>query len=87
MRLNKESKLPMYAQLFESIRQKISSGELLEGEKLPFEHELCTQYDISRTTVRQAMSDLEKEGYIKKDSRKGDVCKRTSGKTKLDKNL
>ena len=83
MRLNKESKLPMYAQLFESIRQKISSGELLEGEKLPFEHELCTQYDISRTTVRQAMSDLEKEGYIKKIHGKGMFVKGQAVKQSL----
>lgn len=71
MSINKHSKLPMYAQLFEAITQKIASGELKEGDQLPFERELCLQYEISRTTVRQAMSELEKEGYIKKIHGKG----------------
>lgn len=71
MRINKKSKLPLYAQLFELITQQISAGEFKEGEQLPFERELCQQYEISRTTVRQAMSELEKEGYIKKIHGKG----------------
>ncbi|HBH14385.1 MAG TPA: GntR family transcriptional regulator [Leclercia adecarboxylata] len=71
MTINKQSKLPMYAQLFERITQKIASGELKEGDQLPFERELCQRYEISRTTVRQAMSELEKEGYIKKVHGKG----------------
>lgn len=71
MLLNKRSKLPMYAQLFDVITRKISEGELKEGDRLPFERELCQQYAISRTTVRQAMSELENEGYIKKIHGKG----------------
>jgi len=71
MTLNKQSKLPMYAQLFDVITQKINAEELKEGDQLPFERELCQQYAISRTTVRQAMSELEKEGYIQKVRGKG----------------
>ncbi|BBR58078.1 GntR family transcriptional regulator [Klebsiella sp. WP7-S18-CRE-02] len=71
MKINKKSKLPMYAQLFEIVTQKINAGELKAGQQLPFERELCLQYEISRTTVRQAMAELEKEGFIKKIHGKG----------------
>lgn len=71
MTINKNSKLPMYAQLFEVISHQICVGERQEGDRLPFERELCLQYALSRTTVRQAMSELEREGYIKKVHGKG----------------
>lgn len=71
LNVDKKSKTPMYAQLFDIILQKITSGELIEGGKLPFERELCDEYNISRTTVRQAMDELEKKGYINKIRGKG----------------
>lgn len=62
--INKRSRVPLYAQLIDIIVEKISSGEWKEYDKLPSERELCDMYDISRTTICQAMIELENEGYI-----------------------
>lgn len=69
--IEKKSRVPLYAQLIDLIVGKINSGELKEHDKLPSERELCDMYDISRTTIRQAMIELENEGYIYKEHGKG----------------
>jgi GntR family transcriptional regulator len=69
--IDKKSRVPLYAQLIDIIVGKISSGDLKEHDKLPSERELCDMYDISRTTIRQAMIELENEGYIYKEHGKG----------------
>ena len=50
---------------------EIIDNTLEENEKLLSEREICEKYDVSRTTVRQAMDELEKEGYIYKIHGKG----------------
>jgi GntR family transcriptional regulator len=46
-------------------------NEMEENEKIPSEREICEIYDVSRTTVRQAISELAREGYIYKKHGKG----------------
>lgn len=62
--VEKESKIPLYYQLFNVIKEKIDTGELRENDRLPSERELCDIYEISRFTVRQAIKELENRGYI-----------------------
>ncbi|HLU24047.1 MAG TPA: GntR family transcriptional regulator [Bacillaceae bacterium] len=69
--INKDSRLPLYYQLTDIIIEKIESGFYKEHDKLPSERELCEMYDVSRTTVRQTMQELEKENYIYKQHGKG----------------
>ncbi|MGJ7910381.1 GntR family transcriptional regulator [Neobacillus sp. LXY-1] len=76
--IDKKSRIPLYAQLIDIILHKINSGELKEHDKLPSERELCDQFDISRTTIRQAMIELEKEGYIYKEHGKGSFVSPTT---------
>ena len=45
-------------QIFEQLKEKIFNGELQTGEKLPSENELCKLYNVSRTTIRQALANL-----------------------------
>lgn len=45
-------------QIFRQLKNKILSGELRPGDKLPSENELCSLYGVSRTTVRQALANL-----------------------------
>ena len=66
-----DNRLPLYYQLMDIIIKKINNGELKEHDKLPSERELCEQYNVSRTTVRQTMQELEKENLIYKQHGKG----------------
>ena len=62
---------PLYFQLKNIIKSKIISNELKGQARLPSEAELCTEYSVSRATVRQALSELQKEGLIYRDRGKG----------------
>ncbi|SCY44164.1 GntR family transcriptional regulator [Alkaliphilus peptidifermentans] len=64
--IDKNSRLPLYYQLMDLLIEQIENGELKQGDKLLSERELCEQYDISRSTVRLAIQELEREGYIYK---------------------
>ncbi len=53
------SHIPYYFQLLEIIKSQISGEVWKAGERLPSEPELCQQYGVSRTVVRQALQELE----------------------------
>lgn len=55
----------------EELIKKIENNTYKEGEKLPSERELCELYHLSRITVRNALQELEREGYIYKLHGKG----------------
>ncbi|MCD2255108.1 GntR family transcriptional regulator [Lactobacillus sp. CC-MHH1034] len=46
------------------VKEKILDGTYKINDKLPTESELMSMYDVSRYTVRRAMSDLENEHYV-----------------------
>ena len=66
-----KSHIPLYYQLEQVLRKQILSGELTPSEPIPTERELCDEFDISRTTVRQALISLEREGLLKRVQGKG----------------
>lgn len=70
-KIKHDSPLSLYYQLKQIIKKKIENGEYEENEKLPSESELCQEYDISRATVRQALTELENDDYIYKIHGKG----------------
>jgi GntR family transcriptional repressor for pyruvate dehydrogenase complex len=53
-------------QVEEQIRSAIFSGELRGGERLPSEAELARQFEVSRTTVREALRSLSAQNLIDK---------------------
>ena len=64
--IDKESDIPIHHQLYLILEKKIQDGDYPGGSIMPSEAELQSQYGISRITVRRAISDLEKYGYVKK---------------------
>ncbi len=58
------SPLPKHYQLSQLLRQQILSGELPPGIKILGENQLCQKYQLSRGTVRKALSTLINEGLI-----------------------
>ena len=65
------SPIPLYSQLKELLRSGILDGTYPAHSRMPSESELGTIYQVSRITVRQALSDLHKEGLIFKIHGKG----------------
>lgn len=68
--IDKNSRTPLYLQLMDILINKINKN-MDEHEQLLSEREICDTYDVSRTTVRQALDELEKDGYIYKIHGKG----------------
>ena len=66
MNIDKKSIIPLYYQLADYLRDKITSRAILPGDLVPSEFELMNQFDISRGTVRQAIQQLELEGLVER---------------------
>jgi GntR family transcriptional regulator len=69
--INKKSPIPIYHQLEEYIKQQIADGTLKEEEAIPSERELAERFQISRMTVRQAITNLVLEGYLYRQKGRG----------------
>lgn len=54
-----------YEQIGDQLRELIINGTLRPGQRLPREHELASQFGVSRTTVREALRLLSAEGLIR----------------------
>jgi GntR family transcriptional repressor for pyruvate dehydrogenase complex len=55
---------PLSTVVAESLTEKIRSGELQPGTQLPTEAELCSEYDVSRTVVREAVARLRSDRLV-----------------------
>lgn len=63
-KIDLKSKVPLYFQLANIIIYAIESGSLKYGEQLWTEFEFCSYYQVSRATIRQAMTLLIQEEYV-----------------------
>lgn len=63
--LNPSEGIPLYQQLYESLRDSIERGHLPKGEKLPSIRKLSEDLRLSRTTVETAYQQLCVEGYVR----------------------
>ena len=55
---------PKYRELYQWLADRIYDGTYKYQQKLPSESALCRQFSISRQTVRNAMDQLECDGFI-----------------------
>jgi GntR family transcriptional regulator len=62
--------LPIYYQIKQTIKGWIVNKEFGPGNKIPSENELADRFNVSRLTVRQAISQLTQEGFL--NSRRGE---------------
>ncbi|NIM93268.1 MAG: UTRA domain-containing protein [Anaerolineales bacterium] len=56
--------IPLYMQIAEGILNRISSGELKPGDRLPTERDLSRELEVNRQTIRRALRALEAQGMI-----------------------
>lgn len=82
--INKFSNIPLYSQLKDLIIEKIEKGIFKEDTKIPSEDEFCRLYEISRPTVRQAISELVNGGYLYKARGKGTYVAKPKYKISLN---
>jgi GntR family transcriptional regulator len=62
---------PLYSLVASRAEQLIASGAWREGDRLPPERQLCHQFDVSRSTLRQALGELEERGLISRHQGRG----------------
>jgi len=63
--------LPKYHRVKEAVLTRIGDGTWLPGSLLPPEPVLCTEFGVSRITIRKAISDLVHDGKIQTVQGKG----------------
>jgi len=68
--LDENSKTPLHIQLYEAIKEDIFSNYSV-GDKLPSIRKVATHYNLSKTTVESAYSQLFAEGYIESRPKSG----------------
>lgn len=64
---------PLYLQVAAELKRAIADGRYPVGARLPTELELCTQFDISRFTAREAIRVLATAGLVTRRQRVGTV--------------
>lgn len=74
-----ERQRPKYLILKQEILSWIYSGKINPDDPIPSEHELASSFSISRHTVRQAIGELVKEGWLYRIQGKGTFVKRAFG--------
>jgi DNA-binding GntR family transcriptional regulator len=62
---------PCYLAVARELAAEIARGKVAPGERLPGERELCRHFDVSRVTVRHALSELRDRGLIEPESARG----------------
>lgn len=62
-----------YSKIVDDLNLKIGLGEYPVGTYLPYEKQLAVQYDVSISTVRKALSELEQRGFVKTLNGKGTI--------------
>ena len=53
-----------FLQIYSQLKQRIESGEYPVGQLLPSKNTLIGEFDCSRNTVRRAISELVRDGYV-----------------------
>jgi DNA-binding GntR family transcriptional regulator len=67
-----------YQRVYQELKSLIEAGQFQEGDMLPSENELSNQYGITRVTVRQALGELVRDGFINRIQGKGSVVQSNS---------
>jgi GntR family transcriptional regulator len=79
--IDRASPVPFYFQLRKLLEDQIVSGRWVPADRVPGESVLCEHFGLSRTTVRQALAELESEGLVRREKGRGTFVAepRTSG--------
>lgn len=76
LEIDKNSKIPVYKQIYQDIKNKIDTAELVENQKLPSIRQLSIKLKINNLTILKAYNLLESENYIYKKQGTGAFVKK-----------
>lgn len=71
LQIQKNSTTPIYRQLYEYFRGNILDGTLVEGDCLPSIRHVQAELSVARESVKRAMEDLSRDGFVRKVQGKG----------------
>lgn len=71
--LDRNANVPLYAQIYRILKQDIISKVYENGDMLPSESQLMKKYNVTRTTIRKAISNLVQEGLVETIHGKGTI--------------
>ena len=77
--LSQSDKRPMYLQIMDQIKERITVGDWAGGQAIPSIRQLATDLQISVITVKRAYYELEREGIIVTQHGKGSHVASTPG--------
>ncbi len=81
--MNTPPDIPIYAFIKRELKNQIESGDLPEGTRVPSELELARTFGVSRNPTRQALRDLELEGYLIRSPGRGSFVAPKAQRQKL----
>lgn len=64
MTIDREGVRAPYLQLADILRDRIASGEIPVGRRVPSQMELEQEFDLSRNTIKKALDVLKAEGLL-----------------------
>lgn len=62
---------PLFIRMYQLLRKRLETGEWPIGTQMPTIEQLMVEYDVSRITIREALSQLDREGLISRSRGKG----------------
>lgn len=71
MEIDVQSRVPIYEQIVNHLRQQILYGELKPAEKLPSIRLLAKKLQVNPNTIKKSYQVLEKQQLVKSNSTKG----------------
>ena len=71
LQVDRDNPLPLHVQLKQALSDSIRRGVWKPGQRLPGEPELCRTFGVSRTTVRQALNELARQGMVVREQGRG----------------
>jgi GntR family transcriptional regulator, N-acetylglucosamine utilization regulator len=71
LHVDRTSPVPLHVQVKQALTDRIGRRAWKPGDLVPGDVELCEQFGVSRTTVRQALAELAHEGWVTRERGRG----------------
>jgi GntR family transcriptional regulator len=71
LEIDRMSPVPLHVQVKQALKDQILHGTWKPGDLVPGDLELCREFEVSRTTVRQALAELAHDGLVVRERGRG----------------